>query len=170
MTDDFRITTHVDSDALPDQRLQQALRYWNMRRGERAMPTRADIDPVDIPYLLAHLMIVDRGADGRCAIVRLAGTRVVEEFGSDPTGRDLHDVPEMASLSALCRSTATGAAPLYVEGELAWSTIVHKRYCALCLPLSENGTNVDKMLISFHFPKLQSSDDVFGDWLAKQSL
>lgn len=169
LTGDYRIRTHVDAGSLPHDLLQQTLRYWNMRRGDRAMPSRADIDPRDIPYLLSRLMIVDRGADGTHAFIRLAGTRVVEKFSFDPTGRDLYDRPDMESLCVLCRSTATCAAPLYIEGELAWSAIVHRPYGAICLPLSENGINVDKLLISFHFPDWQEAEDGLGDQAARQN-
>lgn len=50
--------------------LRRLADYWLSRRAGRVMPARADIDPLDIPWALPHLYLVDcvsdagPGADG----------------------------------------------------------------------------------------------------------
>ena len=60
-------------------------------------------------------------------------------------------------------SPSKGIIDCYAEGELTWSAIAHKPYRALCLPLSANGTEVDKFLISFNFPNWTEVDDLTED-------
>ena len=39
--------------------LAELYAYWTAKRGARFAPSRAEIDPVEIPRLLPHLMLVD---------------------------------------------------------------------------------------------------------------
>jgi hypothetical protein len=54
-------------------------RYWNERRGERAAPERAEIDPTAIPRVLADTFLLGPDASGELKF-RLAGTRVCALF------------------------------------------------------------------------------------------
>jgi hypothetical protein len=63
--------------------------YWKERRGDRRMPARDDIDPVDIPTILPHLQLVET-VDGRFRF-RLAGTAIVEAHGAELTGKYVDD-------------------------------------------------------------------------------
>ena len=42
-----------------DDRLRQTYEYWRGKAGARPLPSRSDIDPVEIPRLLPHIMLVD---------------------------------------------------------------------------------------------------------------
>ena len=55
------------------------------------MPSRADIDPVDIPRLLPDVMLVERFADGRYRY-RLIGTENSRAHGMNATGRYLDEI------------------------------------------------------------------------------
>ena len=73
----------------------KALAYWRARAAGRAMPARADIDPVDMRGFIANVGLVDVLADGRETPefrVRLAGTAVEEVFGP-VTGKTLSELP-----------------------------------------------------------------------------
>jgi hypothetical protein len=63
--------------------------YWKERRGDRQMPARDDIDPIDIPTILPHLQLVET-IDGRFRF-RLAGTAIVEAYGAELTGKYVDD-------------------------------------------------------------------------------
>lgn len=66
--------------------------YWNKQRGERVMPSRSDLDPLDIPRLLRGITLVDvKCHDPLQLIYRLVGTREVEFRGQDPTGMSVAD-------------------------------------------------------------------------------
>jgi hypothetical protein len=61
--------------------------YWNGRRGEEAMPERADIDPAAIRRILADTFVlaVEPGQNPR---FRVAGTKVCGLFGRELRGDD----------------------------------------------------------------------------------
>src|ERR1700744_5611987 len=66
--------------------------YWQAKRGARVMPGRNDISPaqlkVQLPQiLLAH--VVDGGDDFR---YRLVGTRLLQFFQDEPSGRLMSEV------------------------------------------------------------------------------
>jgi hypothetical protein len=74
-----------------DPRLQEAYEYWCGKAGGRAMPSRADIDPIDIPKLLPDVMLVEREPGGRYRY-RLIGTENARAHGINATGRYLDEV------------------------------------------------------------------------------
>src|SRR5579864_7045143 len=71
---------------ITDPRLQQAFDYWQSKRAGRLMPRRADLDPVDIPKLLPHIMLTDVVGPGRYRY-RLIGTEIEQAQGMHATGR-----------------------------------------------------------------------------------
>jgi len=65
--------------------------YWRACAHSRSMPSRFDIDPVDIPHLLPGLSLLDAGEELETLRYRLAGTRVREIYGTEITGRSVFD-------------------------------------------------------------------------------
>jgi hypothetical protein len=61
--------------------------YWRSCAQKRPIPSRYDIDPIDIPHLLPGLSLLDTGNDLTQLRYRLAGTRVREIYGTEITGR-----------------------------------------------------------------------------------
>ncbi|MGO9171096.1 MAG: PAS domain-containing protein [Rhodomicrobium sp.] len=61
--------------------------YWRSCAQSKPIPSRYDIDPVDIPHLLPGLSLLDAGEDLEALRYRLAGTRVREIYGTEITGR-----------------------------------------------------------------------------------
>lgn len=66
--------------------------YWDAKRAGRSMPSRADIQPQEIPRLLPGVILVDVEPSDLRLRVRLAGTMVVEAYGEDYTGRYLDEI------------------------------------------------------------------------------
>src|SRR4051794_32338479 len=56
--------------------VQEAWNYWNLKRGDRRMPSRKDIDPVEIPRLLSSTALVDVLRDPLDFRFRLLGTAI----------------------------------------------------------------------------------------------
>jgi len=130
--------------------LQQLYHYWVDRRGGRLHPARADIDPVDIPRLLPYIMLVDVLDDGQRFRFRLVGTRIA--MGADPTGRFLHETVSPGlyghHVMALYGKAAKSARPLYSVFDYKFEDRrVPGRIHRLFLPLSDDGANVNMMLI-----------------------
>lgn len=65
--------------------------YWRACAQSKAIPSRFDIDPIDIPQLLPGLSLLDAGEDLYSLRYRLAGTRVREIYGTEITGRTVFD-------------------------------------------------------------------------------
>ncbi len=61
--------------------------YWRSCAQSKPIPSRYDIDPIDIPHLLPGLSLLDAGEDLDALRYRLAGTRVREIYGTEITGR-----------------------------------------------------------------------------------
>jgi len=78
---------------LNDDRLRRLFAYWLEKRGDRLFPARADIDPVDFPYVLGYVTLVDVEHDPRRYHFRLDGSILVELSGTNYTGRYLDELP-----------------------------------------------------------------------------
>jgi hypothetical protein len=69
--------TSVDASSPPCSPLvHEASAYWNLKRGSRRMPSRKDIDPVEIPRLLSSTALVDVLYDPLDFRFRLLGTAI----------------------------------------------------------------------------------------------
>jgi len=76
---------------ITEARLREAHDYWRRKAAGRAMPRRADIDPIEIPQLLPDVMLVDVLPQGRYRY-RLIGTENTQAHGINATGRYLDEV------------------------------------------------------------------------------
>jgi hypothetical protein len=97
--------------------------HWDRLRGERAAPTRADIDPTHLRGFLADVFMLDAHPwqEGR---IRLAGTRICALFGRELKGQRLPDLwleLERAEVSRLVGAVTGGMHGLVasVTGETA---------------------------------------------------
>jgi len=138
-------TCHPDTVAI--------YRYWLSKCQDRRMPSRADIDPIEIPKLLSGICLVDVVPDERRYVYRLVGTMDVTVRGQDPTGKPVAEAcfapsPENA-LSCYDTVVATKAPLLDTEPFVA----PNGRYVleeTIFLPLSSDGINVNMVLVFSH--------------------
>ena len=65
--------------------------YWCLKAGEKPFASRSDLDPVEIPSLLTHILLVELTPDGRFRF-RLAGSHSVGAAGMELTGKFVDDV------------------------------------------------------------------------------
>ncbi len=131
----------------PDIRLM--LDYWRGKCAGRAMPRRADIDPVEISRYLPYVTLVDVVTDERRFVYRLVGTMEVALRGRDPTGqsiaeaffgRSVEDV--LQKYDTVCESKA----PFYEIDDFQMTD----RYVNeenLFVPLSDDGETVNKIMV-----------------------
>ncbi len=135
---------------IEDERLTRLLDYWESRRAGRIMPARTDIDPVDIAWLLGHVLLIDVQRDPQRFRFRLVGTKTPRRHNVDFTGMWVDEIPfpEAArTLVASYRDLVALARPARVvrnevlDGHrIRWETIV--------LPLAADGETVDMLLIA----------------------
>lgn len=123
--------------------------YWDGRRGARRMPARADIDPLDIPHLLRHLVLLETDEVIENFRYRLYGTAVAEGFGEERTGKsfaDLKHVDNIDEARAGYRSVHADGEPHYFPDRAVSSLQHFTSYSRLLLPLSNDGRLVNMIL------------------------
>jgi hypothetical protein len=128
--------------------LRRLYEYWLEQKGERRFPSRRDIDPVDFPYVLGHVMLVDVLCNPLRFRVRVHGTEMVAKAGYDLTGKFLADHPiteYRRYVIERCAGLVRDGDPLIVRHDRALDG-KPRRYEALWLPLSDNGQDVTKLL------------------------
>jgi len=142
-------------ESLPDQRLRTLYTYWLSKRGDRAMPSRADIDPGEFRALLPHVLLVDVIDGGTNFRYRLVGTELEREFDRAVTGRVLGelvsgtylDYMRSLYLSVVVEGVPVYSANSYDDGRTGFPLIADfKRTYRLMLPLSRDGETVDMVL------------------------
>lgn len=129
--------------------------YWR-RRADGRLPSRREIDPVDIPAVLPSISLTDvvRRDDGRRYRRRLVGTAVVETFGQDNTGRWVDEVyrgESLAQLIAAYEEVVETARPRIDHCTLPVAGRDYVSYDRLTLPLADDGRVVDVLLQSLVF-------------------
>jgi hypothetical protein len=132
-----------------DRRLHEVLSYWSTKRGNRPMPSRRDIDPLELgPAVLPHLMLVDVEPGPRFRY-RLFGTAVGETFGMDATGQYIDAVmvgQYKDFLLGLYHDLLTMKKPIY-STSIYGTKLDRKMWTQrLMLPLSTDGGAVDMVL------------------------
>jgi PAS domain len=138
---------------ITDPRLQGALDYWRRKSGGKLLPSRADIDPIDIPTLLPHVMLVEVLSSGRYRY-RLIGTENTEAQGVHATGRYLDEVlpgPEYkAHVLGLYDECVRSRRALYSECLFIspQDRTPERHIKVVFLPLSEDGLTVNQILVA----------------------
>lgn len=131
------------------ENLSLLLAYWKDKRGEREMPAREDIDPLDIPRLLPDIFLVDVLDDGDYRY-RLVGGRIVERAGANYTGLKLSEISSRGSQPLLLEIYEHVLATRQpCQRDLPYRmrfTRMPGSYKVLIAPLSTDGERVDMLL------------------------
>ncbi len=134
--------------------LRQLYAYWEKKRADKRMPSRRDMDPVEIdPPLLPWIMLLDVEGTPRRFRYRLVGTRLVELLERDLTGRYLDELRDLGPVVETIMERYDGVAasrwPLNFEDEFV--DVNGRRLWAerLALPLGETETAVQSIMVGF---------------------
>jgi PAS domain len=146
--------------SVADHRLDRLYRYWAGQRKGRPMPSRAEIDPLEIPAeIWPNTMLLD--VLWQHGLPRFRYRRVGDVFwrasGQEPTGRFVDEVlPETAGYRAyiigVYSEMATRRRAMYTENiftlDNGAAPMLVKR---VSLPLSTDGNTVDMALAGHVF-------------------
>jgi hypothetical protein len=125
--------------------VQRMAAYLARKRGERAMPSRVDIDPTEIREFLPYVVLADIERDPLRVYYRLVGTRIAEFYG-DFTGTWMHDRPISDAYRTIAeniyRTLIESKAPVYGVTEMRTRTDAMVSYEWGYFPLSNDGANV----------------------------
>lgn len=123
--------------------------YWEEKRRDRLMPSRADIDPIELKRFLPGIVLIDVVDDARRYVYRLVGTREVTMRGRDPTGQSMIEgffAPDLDTALAIPDQVVATRAPLFIhraftapDGRIGDEDLI-------MLPLSTDGEKVTMLL------------------------
>ena len=145
------------SDELPAEtcvRVRSIVDYWFAHRGGRAMPTRADFNPMDLPRHLPGVILVGiegTKPDGTGVYrYRVVGEEEVRNRGHNPTGRLLEDgfyAESLESALADYEAVRRSGRPFYAP--VAFLDDKDRRILedSVLLPFSEDGETVSQILV-----------------------
>jgi hypothetical protein len=117
--------------------------YWTGKRGSRAMPRRADIDPSEIPSLLPHVFLADVRDPLRFRF-RLVGTAICARWGEDATWKFLDELDldgEREKVLGQFAAAVRSHRPRFDVEEFVSERGRYLHYRRVLLPLSEDGEN-----------------------------
>ncbi|GAB2175871.1 PAS domain-containing protein [Dongia sp. agr-C8] len=131
--------------------LKRMVAFWDGKRAGRDWPLRNDFDPLEFWFAVGYVSLIDvRSSETgrRRYFFRLDGTRQVDLFGVDFTGKFLDQVYDAESLPLA--EASYGAAveqgePQYYARQVEF----HERpiqYEIVILPLSRTGPAVDMLM------------------------
>lgn len=159
LTRSTRAAEAASSLALPAD-LRLLYDYWLRKRKPGGLPSRSDIDPLELPpHLWPRLMLLDLPREGNTIRIRirLMGTHIVDAFGRDPTGefvgKALHaNDAYRAYIQDMYESLVASRQPLYSENLFQlggqYAPMLARR---LSLPLAADGRTTDMALVGLIF-------------------
>lgn len=130
--------------------LKRVISLWEQKRAGRPAPLRTDLDPSGMAFALGDLSLFDVEDNPRRYWCRLDGTRQVELFGVDCTGKYLdHCLP--ADFYALAHKSFTdvmdSGRPSLYQRQIPYAGRMI-RYEVALLPLSRQGDRLDMLLVA----------------------
>jgi hypothetical protein len=117
------------------------------------MPSRAQLDPVEMRSFLRKILIIDIMENGDF-VYRLCGTEITEGNRQDLTGRRADEASLGASAPHFLdayRRTIAARAPIFLVGRMWWQNRGYVSFEQVMLPLSSDGAEVDKLLCVVDF-------------------
>jgi hypothetical protein len=140
---------------IPRVLLEQLQAYWDGKRAGRDIPTRADIDPVDIPRLLPYLVMVDveYGPDGALADFRyrLWGQHIIDHNRRSLAGRRLSDLlslnPHQQRFIALYTRVVQERRPIFDAVTYISISGVPNTVDMAIFPLAAAGGRVESLMV-----------------------
>ncbi len=143
----------LDTDetlAFEHQELARILDYWHMKRGTRALPARADLDPLEMQEHLGWIVLTDVIGTPARFQYRLIGTEITRRVGRDSTGLPLDEVYPAEHYDAVVaplRWVIENRRPLRTMGRLWFADRDWHSFEAVHLPLSKDGATIDMILV-----------------------
>jgi len=151
------VNINVTYDFTKDSILKSAHAYWRSKRDGRNMPRRQDIEPTEIPRLLPNIQITEMVDGGKRIRYRLAGSAIVEAYGSELKGKYFDEIftgERLRFVEDNYRVMCERMRPVLVVNRYHSARNVELVCHRLIMPLSEDGKTVNQCLtaMSFQFP------------------
>ena len=143
-------------DELGDPALIRFYDYWDSLCGDGRMPSRKNVDPVQVPRgFLPNIMLIDVLHELQRYRYRLVGSNIVTATGENRTGRFFDEVEFFKHYPAALQQyelVAKSGRPLYsIEPFTNFHSKSAYEVDRLIFPLSDDGRRVDTLLTLFQF-------------------
>lgn len=151
------IQNEIDPRNLENPVLAFVQTYWHAKRGTRAMPARADINPADMKEHLGWVMLLDALPGFVDFRYRVIGTRVTRYFISESTGKTVTEVfapygeAAVKGVQAVYRKAARDRTIVRSYGGAGWLGRSFLDFDALAMPLSDDGETANMVMSVFTF-------------------
>lgn len=133
---------------------RQALDYWIRIRGERTMPSRADLDPIDIRRILPNVVLIDVANDPLDFRYRLIGTKIASQLNNDHTGKWMSEIPHQKPPSKIwssCETVVNERIPMTTEVPYEGRNKDFAVSEDIVMPLSGDGVTVNMLFVVVDF-------------------
>lgn len=147
--DDPCILSVQDFGHVREPVLRQLVEYWLAKRGGRLMPSLADIDPVEIPWALSRIWILDYLPDVRRFRYRLAGEEINAVTGQTLRGLYLDETLPVERCEKILRKYEHVVENLSVVHDSGRVYMREERLATgerIVFPLSNDGETVAALL------------------------
>jgi len=140
--------TRLSLAQMPSDTLRRMYTYWQSKCRTDRLPARKDIDPIDFPWALGWVCLLDVERYPMNFRYRLDGTTIAERYGADLTGQTIDAVkPDFhaALLRKHFSEVAETGRPSVYRISLRYGGQV-QTYTRLALPFARDGTSVDMIM------------------------
>ena len=137
-----------------DPRLLGLYRYWRNKAGDRKMPARDDLDPIEMKAWLANLVLVEFMGSVENYRVKLEGTNIEAFYFARRTGRGIEALTsdsERDLMMTQYRPSVEQGLPAFYGAEFENSEGKLSHQVKLLLPLSDDGVTVNMVLVGIYF-------------------
>lgn len=151
------ITIERDPVAAHHSALNAVKHYWDVKRGQRRMPGRRDIDPKEIKSLLPQVLLVDVLDGGNDFRYRLLGSKLRPYFPDEVTGKIMSEAlapfgaQTAGATLSVYRSVAIERTPLRIMGPGETFAQASKFFEAILLPLGDDENTANMIFGAFEF-------------------
>lgn len=147
----------LDLSAVRSSIVKQGYAYWRSRCGPH-LPSRAKIDPTDIPALLPYIVIHGVRREPLDFVYRLIGTEVRRHMAADRTGQWMSDIPGQQPPSQIwtnLMNIAASGRPILNHTPYVGPhrDFIHME--SVQLPLAADGSTVDMILVFCDFLRIK---------------
>ena len=151
------VSVEFDPPLSPKPALAFLKDYWDQKRGLRAMPARADINPAELKKYIRAIVLVEALPDYADFRYRMIGTDVTDHMLRDATGKSVREAfarygqhateGAVAAYAHMARNRLT----MRLHGSADWLDQPHLDFDSLHLPLSDDGATVNMILSAVIF-------------------
>lgn len=151
MTDDNSADGLESAFAFQSRTVQDGYSYWRSKMAGSRFPARADVNPVDIPRLMPHVVMVDVKREPEFDFrYRLIGTYVAEHLYNDHTGSWFSELEHQKAPSQIwqnCKTVCETGQPMHANTPYVGPHRGYMQVEDVILPLADDGKTVDTLLV-----------------------